>query len=178
MGVKSKEYFESFSNLAYNLAGLAALYFHGDVLFCFALQALGAASFVYHYHKTSDRSQNIIWMFDWWAMTFLVTILTGMIADNSTVWYLVVLYQIIYSYFIIGRLNVFVEVGIAVAPCLLTILICRPISTFLVVAGIFVFAVWIRSKDEDPKQLKFHDSVWHSFWHILTAVGFYIAAYL
>ncbi len=174
----SKEYFESYSNIAYNLSGLAAFYFHGDLMFCFALQALGVASFVYHFNKTSDREKNIIWMFDWWAMTFLVNILTGIIADNTIVWYVLIVYHIIYGYFIIGRMNVFVEVGIAVAPCLLAILICRPLTTFLLVTAIFLFAVWIRSKDEDPKQLKFHDSVYHSFWHIFTAVGFYIAAYL
>ncbi len=175
---KNKEFFESYSNIAYNIAGLAAYYFHGDLLFCFALQALGAASFIYHFQKTSDRESNVIWLFDWWAMTFVVTILTGMIVDSSWVWYAAIGYQVIYSYFIIGKLNVYVETGFAVAPCLVAILVCDPFSKFVLVAAIFLFAVWVRSKDEDPKQLKFHDSVYHSLWHIFTAVGFYIAAYL
>ena len=164
---------ESFSNLAYNLAGLCALYFQGDILFCMALNALGSASFVYHWHKTKP-----IFLFDWWAMTFVITILTGIIADREWVWYAAWGYQVIYSYLIMGKNNVYFEVMLSVVPCLITIFMMRPLWVFLVILVLFLFSAWIRSRDEDPKQLKFHDSIEHTIWHILTAIGFYLAAYL
>jgi len=171
--MRRTEIFESYTNLAYNLAGLAALIFQEDLLFCMALQALGAGSFIYHFHKTKP-----IYLFDWWAMTFVITILTGRIADTEWVWYAVIAYQVVYSYLIVGRFNVFLEVGIAVAPCLLAVSIMRPWWVFVVVGSIFLVSLLVRSFDEDPKQLKFHDSIFHGLWHIGTAAGFYVAAYL
>ncbi len=170
---KGKEYLESYSNLAYNAAGFAGLYFHGDVLFCMALQALGVASFVYHWHKTKP-----IYLFDWWAMVFVVNIITGLISPYPESWYFVVAYQVIYGYMILGRFHVFIEVGAAVLPCLVVILMFKTMTTFFVILAIFLIALYIRSKDEDPKQATFHDSYFHSFWHVLTGIGFYLAMYL
>lgn len=170
---RQKELFESYSNLAYNLAGLFAFAIHGDVLFCMALQALGAASFVYHFQKTKP-----IFLFDWWAMMFVVSILTGQIIGESWAWFAVIAWNVVYPYTIMGKFNVFFEVGLSVTPCLISIFLIKGFNDGLIVAAIFLFSVWIRSKDEDPKQLKFHDSVYHSLWHILTAGGFFIARYI
>jgi len=170
---QGKELLESYSNLAYNLAGLYALLFHNDVLFCMALQALSVGSLVYHYNKTRP-----IFLFDWWAMNFVVTIIIGMTIPGDEVWKYVVAGQVVYGYFILGKLNVYIEVGLSVAPCLVAILVYKPLSHFGVVVAIFLVALYIRSKDEDPEQAKFHDSWEQSVWHILTAVGFLLAVYL
>jgi hypothetical protein len=177
MKASPKEYFESYSNLAYNIAGFLAFYLHGDLLICWGLQALGVGSFVYHYQKTANRETNLIWLFDWWAMVFLVNIITGVVCNNEIVWGLLLAYHVIYGYFLLGKMHVFVEVGMSIVPWLVALFFNRPLWVWCSIAGIFLFAVWIRSKDEDPKQLKFHDSAWHSFWHILTALGFYFAVY-
>lgn len=168
-----KEYFESYSNLAYNLAGLAALYFHQDVLFCMAMQALGVGSFTYHYHKKKP-----IYLFDWWAMAFVNTVVAGIHFGSPLAWLLLVIFHTVYGYVVMGRLHVFIEVGVSSAIALVSIYLNRPLPTFLVILGVFSLAFFIRSRDEDPKQLRFHDSALHSIWHILTAVCFYMAVYL
>jgi len=177
--MKGKELFESFSNIAYALVGIAVLYLPNELkyeyqlLFCFAMQALSAASFTYHFVKSKP-----IYLFDWWAMSFVISIVTGIIADNPSGWAFVLLWQFIYSYFILGRLNVYIEVGMSVLPCLIAILAMKSLLTFGIVIAIFLFAFWMRSKDPDPKQAKFHDSWQHSVWHVLTALGFYLAVVL
>jgi hypothetical protein len=47
-----------------------------------------------------------------------------------------------------------------------------------VIVAIFLVAIWVRSKDKDPKQAIFHDSIYHSAWHVMTAIGYYLAFYL
>lgn len=173
-----KEYFESYSNLAYNIAGLFALYLHHDVVACMGLQALGIGSFVYHFDKSPNRRVNPIWKFDWWAMAFVNTIVAGIHFDSLDIWGYLVFFHILYGYVLLGRLNVNIEVGISSSIALAAIWYNRPFATFVVIILIFIIALLIRYKDEDPKQLKFHDSVWHSIWHIMTAAGFYLALYL
>lgn len=175
---KPKEYFESYSNLAYNAAGIAALVLHGDVLFCMAMQALGIGSFVYHFDKSGDRENNPIWKFDWWAMAFVNTVIAGIHFNSPTTWMLLVIFHIVYGYFIMGKLHVFLEAGASALIALVAIYLNRSPTTFFIILGVFLLAFFIRSRDEDPKQLKFHDSAWHSAWHILTAVCFYLAVYL
>lgn len=173
-----KEYFESYSNLAFNVAGLLALLVHRDVLFCMAMQALGIGSFVYHFEKSADRLANPIWKFDWWAMAFVNTIIAGTHFDSITAWTALVVFHAIYGYVILGRLHVFIETGMSSVIALSAILLNRSFATFSVIVGLFLVAFLIRSRDEDPKQLKFHDSVWHSLWHILAAAIMYLAVYL
>lgn len=172
------EYFESYSNLAYNAVGLLALYLHGDILFCLGMQALGIGSFVYHFDKSPNRRANPIWKFDWWAMAFLNTIVAGIHFDNLDVWSYLVLFHILYGYVLLGRFPVFIEVGLSSAISLVAIFLNRSTWTFILILLVFLIALAIRSKDEDPKQLKHHDSVWHSIWHFLTAGGYYLAVYL
>jgi hypothetical protein len=170
---RSKEYFESYSNLAYNIAGLVALWLHGDVLVCLGFQALGIGSFIYHYHKTKP-----IYLFDWWAMAFLNTIVAGYHFDSMLAWSCLVGFHVIYSYLLMGKLHVFIEVGISTTIGLTAIYFNRSLPTFITIVVIFLIALWIRSKDKDPKQAIFHDSAFHSIWHILTAIGYYLAFYL
>lgn len=176
--MKKIEYFESYSNLAYNLAGFIALLLHQDVLICLGFQALGIGSFTYHYDKSPNRIANPIWKFDWWAMAFLNTIIAGYHFDSQTAWIALVAFHVFYGYVLLGKLSVYLEVGLSSVIGLIAIFLNRPISTFGVILSIFLFALWIRSNDKDPKQLKFHDSFWHSLWHFLTAIGYYLAFYL
>lgn len=168
-----KERFESYSNLAYNLVGMLALLLHGDLIACLGLQALGVASYVYHSRKTKP-----IYLFDWWAMGFLNIIVAGLQFNDDLVWAGLITFHVLYSYVLLGKLTVYLEVAISSSAGLLAIYLNRSFETFLVVVTIFAVALIIRAKDEDPKQLKFHDSVWHSLWHILTAAGYYVALYL
>ena len=164
---------ESFSNLAYSLVGFIGLhpYFirYNGVLFCALMQALSVASFTYHWQKTKP-----IFLFDWWAMVFVITIITGNAVDQLWCWAAVFLYQIIYAYLIMGKINVFIEVGMAIIPCLIAIWIERGFVDFIVVLLSILLALWIRSKDEDPTQAKVHDSIEHSIWHVLTAPIFFV----
>lgn len=77
-----KEYLESYSNLAYSLVGLMGLlpYFVNDygVTFCMIMQALSAASFTYHWHKTKP-----IFLFDWWAINFVVTSIAAHVSGGE-----------------------------------------------------------------------------------------------
>lgn len=171
---RGKEYMEIYSNLAYNLAGFVAFAAHGDLPFCIVMQVLGCGSLIYHKEKNKP-----IFMFDWWAMICVVTTLTAMIIGEDWGWYAAFGYMTVYAAFIIGKTkSPFIEVGIVVAPCLAAILVYDPFWKFLVINVVFWSAVWLRSKDPDPKQAKFHDSWEHSVWHIITAIGFYLAAYL
>lgn len=178
--IKGKELFESYTNIAYSLAGILVYWFPGNLweghalLFCFAMQALSAGSFVYHYWKTKP-----IYLFDWWAMSFVISICTGILADNTFGWVFVLLWQFIYTYFILGKTgNVYLEVGMSALPCLIAILVVKSLSTFGIILAIFLVALYIRSKDPDPMQAKFYDSWQHGVWHILTAIGFGLIMYL
>ena len=176
--VKKIEFWETWTNLAYNLAGFLAYYFHQDLLICFALQALGVGSFIYHRDKSSDRLNNTIWLFDWWSMSFLLSIVVGSYWDNQTVWLLVIAYQVVYSYFIMGRFSVYLEVAFISVPVMVSRFLIYDVPSSFFVLGLFVFAILVRSQDSDTRQLTYHDSPYHATWHVLTAIGFYLAMYL
>ena len=169
---------ESYSNLAYNLAGFAGFFFHGDLLFCMALQALGAASFTYHYHKTQP-----IYLFDWWAMAFVISIIGAQVMPTPFVIWTVILWNVVYPYFLLGRFRnlkfgVYLETGFSIVPVLVILLIVRPLPVFLSVLALFLCAAYIRSLDPDVKNAKSHDSIEHSVWHLITGLGFYIARFV
>lgn len=179
-----KEYFESYSNLAYNAVGIIAYLVHGDLLFCMALQVLGIGSFTYHWHKRSP-----IYLFDWYAMALVNTVIAGIHFDSSFAWIALIIGHVLYGYLFMGRTPdwrlfgreipaVYTEVAFSSAIAFTAIGLNRSIWTFIVIFLVFLIALVLRSKDEDPKQLKFHDSVWHSIWHFITAGGFYLAVYL
>ncbi len=173
-----KEYFESYSNLAYNVAGFAALIFHQDIMFCLAMQTLGVGSFVYHFNKSPDRSHNVIWKFDWFAMALVNTVIAGIHFNNHFAWIALFVWLVLYGFLLMGRFHVFLDVSLTAVPSLVSIYMNRNLTTFLIIVGLFLISVWIRSKDPDPKQLHFHDSTAHSVWHFLSAFFLYDAVYL
>ena len=168
-----REYLESYSNFAYNLVGFIALLVHGDIVFCAAMQVLGCGSFTYHWHKKKP-----IFLFDCYAMSLVNTVVAGIHFDNELVWFGLFAVNMLYAYFIMGKINVFLETGFSSAIALLAILLNRSTSTFILIVIVFVTALLLRSKDEDPTQAKFNDSIWHSIWHLMTAGGYYMAVYL
>ncbi len=171
--MKKHEYFESFSNIAYLISGLIVLLWAENhspehrLIFCLGMSALSSGSFIYHYYKIKP-----IYLFDWWAMMFCISCITGIVCDTQWVWYAVIGWQFVYSYFIMGRHSVYLEVALSAVPCLIAILVIKTWVTFGIILAIFLFAIWLRSKDPDPKQAIFHDSWQHSVWHIITAIGF------
>lgn len=165
-----KEYLESYSNLAYNIVGLVGYFVYGDTQFCWAMNALGVGSFLYHYYKTKP-----IYLMDWWAMCFVMNVITTNIVTIEWVQVLIFSYHILYGFVLIRLIpNVFIQVGMSALPCLIAIFIFHPLGVFAEVSILFLLAFWVRSKDKDPKQLIFHDSTYHSLWHLLTAPIFFM----
>jgi hypothetical protein len=88
-----KEYFESYSNLAYSLVGLLVYLIHRDALVAILFVNLGVASYIFHYYKTKP-----IYLFDWWAMALINIGLIGYHFDNPMVWPLSFIGLTIYGY--------------------------------------------------------------------------------
>lgn len=172
------EYWETYSNLAYNLVGFIAFYLHQDVLFCLGMQALGVSSFVYHRDKSPNRKRDTIWLFDWWAMAFMNTIVAGIHFSSITVWWALILFHVFYSYLVMGRLSVYVEVTISSVIAFVSIYLNKSIASFLVILAAMATALIVRSQDKDTEQLTYHDSPWHTAWHFLSAPIYYLAVYL
>lgn len=186
MSEEQIELFETWSNIAYIICGFIGCFIlqimypveHG-FLFGFSEISLGIASLVYHREKTSDRNHNVIWLFDWWAIAAINTVVAVVHFNNYWCSLILFLWHVVYSLFIMGRLKkVFIEVALSAVPAFIAIYLHRSLLTFLIVLGLFLIALLIRSRDEDPKQHKFHDSVYHSLWHILTAPMYLLAIYL
>lgn len=183
--MKSHEYFESYTNIAYFLSGIAVLIFGYEevlekrLLYAIGPAALACGSFVYHWVKTKP-----IYLFDWWAMMFCLSMITGSICDTESVWYAVLGWMLIYSLFIMDKIkihdkyNVFIEVGLSMIPCLIAIYLHRSHLTFGIITVLLFIAIWIRSKDPDPRQARFYDSWQHGVWHILTAIDLGLPAFL
>lgn len=176
--MKHREYFESYSCLAYNVVGLLSLLIHEDILFCMSLQALGIGAFVYHYDKTANRELNVIWKFDWWAMAFVHTVIAGMYFDSELAWVLLIVYHCVYGYVLMGKMSVYIEVFISAIPGIFAIFLNRSLLNFAVVFAVFGLSVLVRSKDKDPRQVLEHDSIYHGTWHFMTAAFYYLAVYL
>jgi hypothetical protein len=167
-----KEYFESYSNLAYSLVGLLVYLIHRDALVAILFVNLGVASYIFHYYKTKP-----IYLFDWWAMALINIGLIGYHFDNPIVWLLSFIGATVYGYRYMGKDNVYKEVAFTAVPALIAIAVNTSIINALLVLCMFLLAIAVRAFDSDPKQAKFHDSVAHSVWHILTSVFYYFAFY-
>jgi hypothetical protein len=167
-----KEYFESYSNLAYSLVGLLVYLIHRDALVAILFVNLGVASYIFHYYKTKP-----IYLFDWWAMALINIGLVGYHFDNQWIWVLSFIGLTMYGYRFLGKDNVYKEVAFTAVPALIAIAVNTSIINALLVLCMFLLAIAVRAFDSDPKQAKFHDSVAHSVWHILTAVFYYFAFY-
>ena len=77
-----------------------------------------------------------------------------------------------------GKTNVYVEVAASTIPGVIAIISNRSVLSFIVVAAVFAVGLLVRSRDKDVKQLENHDSPYHAVWHIITAIGYYLAFYL
>ena len=97
--------------------------------------------------------------------------------DNPIVWPLALIGVTIYGYRYMGKDNVYKEVAFTAVPALIAIAVNTSIINALLVLCMFLLAITVRAFDSDPKQAKFHDSVAHTVWHILTAVFYYFAFY-
>lgn len=168
-----KEYFESYSNLAYNIVGLIVLLVHQDVLFCMALQALGIGSFTYHFYKKKP-----IFLFDRWAISFVNTVIAGILIDEPYVWAGLVLVHVLYGYAFMGKVNVVIEVAFSSAIALVAIYLNKSLTSFSIILALFAFAFYVRSKGLNHDENETEDSAWHSVWHLLTAGLYYMAIYL
>jgi hypothetical protein len=92
-----KEYFESYSNLAYSLVGLLVYLIHKDALVAILFVNLGVASYIFHYYKTKP-----IYLFDWWAMALINIGLVGYHFNNTIVWLLALIGATVYGYQLYG----------------------------------------------------------------------------
>lgn len=172
------EYWETYSNLAYNVVGFVGFFLHHDVLFCLGMQALGIGSFVYHRDKSSNRKSDTIWLFDWWAMAYMNTIVAGILFNSLQAWGFLILFHVLYSYLLMGKLGVYIEVTLSSIIALVAIYLNRPESSFYIVLGVTIIALIVRAQDKDTGQTQYHDSPWHTAWHFLSAPIFYLALYV
>ena len=166
------ETLESYTNIAYFVAGMAGLLIYNNILFAVVMTLLSAGSFIYHKYKTPP-----IYKFDWYAMVVVITCLAGQLIDERWFWMALIAYQFVYAYFIISKLNVYVEVGIACVPLVAALFITKPSILVLIILAIFGIALYIRSKDNHENiniPEVHHDSKYHSWWHIITAIGFFL----
>ncbi len=181
---KKVEYWETYTNLAYNVAGFVPMVLPHDqpflhnLLFCVAMQVLGVGSFVYHHDKSANRDQDTIWKFDWAAMALANLIIAGLHFGEEAAWAMLLLGFTFYGYVILGKLDVYLEVSLTGVGALVGIWMTQSLTTFLIVILVFIIALFIRSLDRDTKQIEFHDSPYHSIWHLISALGLYLAAYL
>lgn len=163
-----REWKEIYSNLFINIAGLLCFYLYDDIVYCMGLQALGSASFVYHYYK--GKPINI---FDWWGMMFAVTIAIGTMMPS--LWGYIIIYQILHLVFLLGKTNnVYIETGIPIVLALIVVFMTKSIESSLIITILLLVSLYIRSTDEDIKQERHHDSWGHSLWHVLVAVDLFL----
>lgn len=166
------EWMETYSNLAYNLGGLLAYLIHQEIGYMLTGMLLGNASYRYHRFKTAPTQDG-----DWVAMIVRTGYILGVTVNNDYLWLGIIAFCIIYNYFIVGRINVYAEVGFIVLPTLISIYWYRPVEQAIWTTVIFAVAFIIRLMDKDVGQRKNHDSVAHSIWHVLTEVGYWIARF-
>lgn len=169
------EKIETITNLAYPIAGLIGFYLHNDERFLMVMVVMGVGSAVFHKFKEGNPE---IFRADWFAMHVSLNTLTGILLSNSTAWIVLAIFSTIYGFFLMGRMNVYLEVALAALPTVIVLFQQKEFYQALIVLAVFGIAIYIRSKDPDKEQEEFHDSWHHGLWHILTATGFYFILYL
>lgn len=164
------ETFESYTNIFYFFAGIAGFIVSENVIFLLVMTLLSAASFVFHQHKEGH-----IYKFDWIAMVIAILGIAGILYNSSWFWIGAAIYITIYSYFLVGRADVMTEIGIVCIPLLIAVFLFKPLWLAITILIIFIAAFWIRSYDNHKNARDVHyDSFYHSLWHLITAVGFYL----
>lgn len=175
---KNIEYFETYSCLAYNIVGFIAYHLYGDLLFSLGMHTVGIGSFIYHLDKSANRKKHTIWKFDWWSIAFVNTIVAGLLFDSVFAWKVLIIFHVLYSYLFLGKTSVYIEVGISSIVCLVAVYLNKSFSEFLVIFGSILLSLVVRSKDKDIQQIEHHDSPWHTAWHFLSALSYYLVFYL
>ncbi len=176
--MKKIEYFETYTNLAYNVAGFISFFLYHDVLICIAFQALGISSFTYHHDKSPDRAGDTIWKFDWWAMALMNTVVAGYYFNSIEIWGYLLLFHVFYGYVIMGKFHVFLEVAISSVIAFTAIFMNRSLATSSIILAVFIIGLVVRAQDKDSEQLTYHDSIYHGIWHFITAFGYYLVFHL
>jgi hypothetical protein len=167
--MKRFEKWETLTNIAYAISGLVGFFMFGNFLFALVMITLGVGSYWYHKFKTHP-----IYSFDRFGMALVLGSCMGMIVSTPLMWGIILSYLIFYGFFIMGKIGVTIEVAALAIPTLISSYIVNGWIISSIVLAIFVFALYIRTKDDGVSQVRFHDSWGHSLWHILTAIGFFL----
>lgn len=168
---KRYEVKETWTNLFYMVASFAGLYYHNDYLFAVCMMVLSVSSYYWHRTKTHQ-------LFDWYAMALVLLVISSELVQDQVFTYVTLSYLFVYGYFIMGRINVYIEIAFASIFAIVASFIYRGFTdTFLLIVW-FSFCLFVRAKDINPEQDKFHDSWFHSAWHLISAVGLYGLRYL
>lgn len=167
------EKYESYSNLFYSLFGIIGYFTLNNVtgiVFFLFMTILSISSFQYHKNKTGK-----IFLFDWYGMNLTVLGLIGLLLPNIYIYFILIGLNTIYGYLIIGRYNVYKEVGLACLPLIIVLFYVYIWWYVLVILLVFVFALYVRNIDNSHNvRENNYDSIPHSWWHFLTALGFYL----
>ncbi len=168
---KPYEVKETWTNLFYMLASFASLHYHNDYLFAVCMMILSVSSYYWHRTKTHQ-------LFDWYAMVLVLLVVSAQLIQDDLYKYVTLIYLFLYGYFIMGKINVYVEVAFASVFAIVSSIMYRGFGDTFYLILWFSFCLFVRAKDVNPNQDKFHDSWFHSIWHLISAVGLYALRYL
>lgn len=164
------EKLETYSNFSYFIVGLLGLILYNSPMFLILMTVLSLGSFTFHKYLKGN-----IYLFDWIAMNVAILGLAAMKLDNELAWAAASILMIIYGYWLVGKFNVYKEVAVACVPLIAVLFTTMPFINVLIILGVFALAIFIRSIDaKKNKRYVFYDSIFHSIWHLLTAIGFYL----
>jgi len=160
------EKFETLSNLAYAVAGIASFLLFGNVLFAIVMITLGAGS--YWYHKEKDHQ-----VFDYFGMSVVMLTCLGMMLNSWWGWLSILVALCLYSFFIITKFGSTLEIGVMSILTFGYSAYHNGIILTLLIVGLFAGALYIKKQDHVSKGL-YYDSHGHSWWHLITALGFFL----
>ena len=172
---------ESWSNLAYAIAGIASFLLYGNVTFSLVLSTMGVGSFIYHRWKDLQRWPIV--SFDWFAMAltqfYIMAELATLTPYEGTIHTVLAFALPVYGFFIIREDSniVYHTVVIALAGLLVSYLAQGWLITAVILV-IFGVATFVRSLDGGHDQSVLKDSSGHTAWHFLTAFGFFLLIHL
>lgn len=162
------EKLESYSNLAYFISGVIGFLISGNVLFLLLMTNMGVGSFIYHKYLTGK-----IFKIDWFAIVILNLGLAGALIDVSWVWVAIASYLAFYGFYLIGRVNVYVEVFLSCVPLIYALYANKTWEIASAILAVFVVGLLVRKIDDHKnKRDVYHDSIPHTLWHFITAIGY------
>jgi len=174
--VPKERMFETWSNAAYAVAGLIYYLVNpGTTGFFYALALLTLAAGSGWYHARKDWP---IVVFDFWGM-YLVLGLIIFLNVSSGMAVLPITYGVLFYLLLaatavfMGRIEVFFGVEVYFAMAFGTLLFVAPLWQVIVAAIFLGSGLAIRQYGEASGGDKEHNAVFHSVWHLLTAMGFF-----